>query len=100
VPFAGTKETTLYDIDAAQGTLLKQAPPNDGVVSTLGKLGVKVDGPIAFDVWSDGKGANVGWLLAGGALHTVDLASGAAKPIGKIAGLSGTISDIAILPGM
>ena len=97
--FAGTKETTLYDIDATQGTLLKQAPPNDGVVSTLGKLGVKVDGPIAFDVWSDGKGANVGWLLAGGSLHTVDLATGATKPVGKIAGLSGTISDIAILPG-
>jgi hypothetical protein len=98
--FAGTKETTLYDIDAARGTLLKQAPPNDGVVSTLGKLGVKVDGPIAFDVWSDGKGKNVGWLLAGGALHTVDLATGAAKPIGKIAGLKGKVSDIAILPGM
>jgi hypothetical protein len=98
--FAGTKETTLYDIDAASGTLLKQAPPNDGVVSTLGKLGVAVDGPIAFDVWSDGKGANVGWLLAGGALHTVDLTTGAAKSIGKIAGMSGTISDIAILPGM
>jgi hypothetical protein len=98
--FAGTKETALYDIDAALGTLLKQAPPNDGVVSTIGKIGVKVDGPIAFDVWSDGIGANVGWLLAGGALHTVDLATGAAKPVGKIAGLSGTISDIAILPGM
>lgn len=96
--FAGTKETTLYDIDATAGTLLKQAPPNDGVVSTLGKLGVKTDGPIAFDVLSDGKGANVGWLLANGELHTVDLTTGAAKSVGKIAGLSGTISDIAILP--
>ncbi len=98
--FAGTKETALYDIDASTGMLLKQAPPNDGIVSGIGALGVKIDGPIAFDVWSDGKGANVGWLLAGGALHTVDLASGAAKPVGAIAGLSGKITDIAILPGM
>lgn len=97
---AGTKETALYDIDAASGMLLKQAPPNDGIVSGIGKLGVALDGPIAFDIWTDGKGGNVGWLLAGGNLHTVDLASGAAKPVGAIAGLKGKVTDIAILPGM
>ena len=98
--FAGTKETALYDVDVAHGTLVKQAPPNDGILNTIGKLGVKLDGPIAFDVWSDGKGANTGWLLAGGALHTVDLTTGAAKSIGAIAGLKGKVSDIAILPAM
>jgi hypothetical protein len=97
---AGTKETALYDIDAASGMLLKQAPPNDGIVSGIGKLGVALDGPIAFDIWTDGKGGNVGWLLAGGNLHTVDLASGAAKPVGAIAGLKAKVTDIAILPGM
>ena len=96
--FAGTKETTLYDIDTTQGTLLKQAPPNDGILNTIGKLGVKLDGAVAFDVWSDGKGGNVGWLLAGGALHTVDLASGMATAVGPIAGLKGKVTDIAILP--
>ena len=98
--FAGTKETALYDVDVAHGTLVKQAPPNDGILNTVGKLGVKLDGPIAFDVWSDGKGANTGWLLAGGALHTVDLTTGAAKSIGAIAGLKGKVTDIAILPAM
>lgn len=95
---AGTKETTLYDIDTATGAFLKQAPPNDGVVSTLGMLGVKIDGPIAFDIWADGKGGNTGWLLTGGALHTVDIATGAAKSVGAIAGLKGRITDIAVLP--
>ena len=95
---AGTKETALYDIDATAGTLVKQAPPNDGILNTIGALGVKLDGPIAFDVWTDGKGANTGWLLAGGALHTVDLATGAAKSLGAIAGLKGKVTDIAILP--
>ena len=98
--FAGTKETALYNIDASTGILVKQAPPNDGILSGIGKLGVKLDGPIAFDILSDGKGGNTGWLLAGGQLHSVDLATGAAKAVGPIAGLSGAISDIAILPGM
>ena len=98
--FAGTKETALYDIDATMSTFLKQAPPNDGVVSTIGALGPKLSGPIAFDIWSDGKGGNVGWLLAGGALHSVDIATGAAKSLGAISGLTGKITDIAILPAM
>ena len=68
--FAGTKETALYDIDAANGAYVRQAPPNDGILNTLGKLGAKVDGTVAFDIWSDGKGGNTGWLLAGRhALH-------------------------------
>ena len=97
--FAGTKETALYDIDAANGMLLKQAPPNDGIVSGIGALGVKIDGAIAFDILADGKGGNGGWLLAGGNLYSVDLASGMAKSVGAIAGVSGKITDIAILPG-
>jgi hypothetical protein len=36
----GAKETTLYDIDATIGGLIKQAPPNDGVLNAVGKLGV------------------------------------------------------------
>jgi hypothetical protein len=96
--FAGTKETALYDIDVASGMLLKQAPPNDGIVSGVGKLGIALDGPVAFDIRTDGKGGNVGWLLAGGTLYTVDIATGAAKPLGAIAGLDGKVTDIAILP--
>ena len=98
--YAGTKETALYDFDTANGTLVKQAPPNDGILNTVGTLGVKLDGPVAFDIWSDGKGANKGWLLSGGKLYAVDLASGAATSVGDIAGLKGKISDIAILPAM
>jgi hypothetical protein len=96
--FAGTKETALYDIDSANGTFVRQAPPNDGILNTIGALGAKNDGNVAFDIWSDGKGGNAGWLLTGDTLYTVDIASGTTKSIGKIAGLKGKISDIAILP--
>lgn len=96
--YAGTKETVLYDIDKAAGTLLRQVPPNDGILNTIGSLGVKISTPIAFDILADGKGGNTGWLLAGGALHTVNLSTGAATAAGSIAGLKGKTMDIAILP--
>jgi hypothetical protein len=98
--FAGTKETALYDIDAGSGALVKQAPPNDGILNTIGKLNVKLSAPIAFDVWSDGKGANTGWLMNNGQLSTVDLTTGSTKAVGKVSGLKGKTVDIAVMPAM
>ena len=95
--FAGTKETTLYDIDTTAGTLLRQAPPNDGILNTIGSLGIKLSGPVAFDIASDGKGGNTAWLISGGTIYTVDMATGAAKASGTIAGLSGGLMDMAVL---
>jgi len=96
--FKGTKETALYDIDATNAGFLKQAPPNDGILSTIGTLKVKTSGSVAFDIWSDGKGGNTGYLLVDDSLYTVDIATGATTMVGKISGLKGEISDIAILP--
>lgn len=39
----GAKETTLYDIDAGTGGLSVRPPPNDGVLNTIGTIGVSVD---------------------------------------------------------
>ncbi len=94
----GTKETALYDIDSTTGALVKQAPPNDGILNTIGMLGVKVD-VVAFDIWSDGT-KNEAWLMAADGLHSVDLATGKAGPAIKIDGVKGQVRDIAILPGM
>lgn len=52
--YKGTKETALFDIDAS-GALLKQAPPNDGILNTVGMLGMSGEA-IAFDILSDGQG--------------------------------------------
>ena len=41
----GTKATTLYNIDATTGSLVTQAPPNDGVLNTVGSLGITVERP-------------------------------------------------------
>ena len=93
----GAKETALYDIDATIGALFKQAPPNDGVLSAVGKLGIKAIN-VAFDIWSDGQGKNDAWLLTGDWLHSVDLATGKATPVVQIKGIAGQVRDIAILP--
>lgn len=98
-PVKGAKTTTLYDIDATIGGLLKQSPPNDGVLGAVGKLGVMSD-TYAFDISADAAGGDRGWLMVGDTLYGVDLASGKATSMGKIAGLSAPARDIAIMPAM
>lgn len=93
----GTKETALYDIDGKIGALIKQAPPNDGVLGAVGKLGV-MPKSVAFDIEPGANGANTGWLLADGALHKVDLATGKATMVGKVEGVKGMVRDIAAMP--
>jgi hypothetical protein len=92
----GAKETALYDIDGTIGGLIKQAPPNDGVLGAVGKLGMKAD-RVAFDIWSDGAGRNEAWLMTGNTLYSVDLATGKATEAAKISGVTGAVRDIAII---
>jgi uncharacterized protein DUF4394 len=91
--FKDTKATTLYDIDAATGSLVTQAPPNDGVLNTVGSLGVALNEPVAFNIVADGEGNNA-WLATGGNLYSVDLKSGKATLAGKIEGLPGRLKDM------
>ena len=90
----GTQATALYNIDATTGALVTQAPPNDGILNTVGPLGMAVTGPVGFNIVADGEGNNA-WLATGGTLYSVDLKTGKAAMVGKIQGLSGTLSDIA-----
>jgi hypothetical protein len=94
----GAKETTLYNIDATIGALVRQAPPNDGVLNVIGKLGMTPKS-VAFDI-AAGEAAGTGWLMADGTLYRVDLATGKATMAGKVSGVSGPVRDIAIMPAM
>ena len=85
--------TALYDIDAS-GVLVSQAPPNDGILNTIGALGIKLDGPVAFNIVVKGED-NAAWLATGGTLYSVDLKTGKAIAAGKIEGLAGKLGDIA-----
>ena len=91
--FKGTKTTALYDIDAS-GALLSQAPPNDGVLNTIGSLGIKLDGATAFNIVAQGED-NAAWLVTSGTLYAVDLKTGKATAAGKLEGVKGKLTDIA-----
>lgn len=95
----GTKETTLYDIDGTLGGLFRQAPPNDGILNSIGLLGLDAEN-VAFDIATDASGTNSAMLLAKGNLYTVDLTNGkavAGKPVAK---LPSDVRDIAVIPAM
>jgi len=93
----GTQATTLYNIDAATGTLVIQAPPNDGILNTVGSLGISMSGPVAFNIVASQPDKNDAWLATGSSLYSIDLKTGKATMAGKIEGLSGILSDIAWL---
>jgi hypothetical protein len=90
----GTKSTTLYNIDATTNSLVTQAPPNDGMLNTLGALGIRLSGAVAFNIVATDE-SNEAWLVSGGNLYSVDLKSGKATMAGRIEGLPGALTDIA-----
>jgi Tfp pilus assembly protein PilX len=93
--FKGTTGTALYNIDATTGVLVTQAPPNDGVLNTIGALGVQMNGAAAFNIVSNSADKNDAWLVTGGNLYSVDLKTGKATMAGKLSGVSGKLTDIA-----
>ncbi len=51
---ADAETTELYVIDAENDVLALQDPPNDGVLNTVGSLGIDVSDGAAFDITPDG----------------------------------------------
>lgn len=94
------EKTAMYDIDATIAGLIKQTAPNDGTLATIGKLGVALEGPVAFDIATDAAGTNTAWLAANGGLHVVDLATGAVTGSWTITGTDQPVRDLTILPAM
>lgn len=88
--------TAMYDVDATIVGLIQQAPPNDGVLKAIGKLGVDGAGTYAFDIAADADLNNTAYLVVGSTLHTVALDNGAATAVGSIEGAA--LRDIAVLP--
>ncbi|MBM4257037.1 MAG: DUF4394 domain-containing protein [Deltaproteobacteria bacterium] len=83
--------TTLYDIDASRDVLVVQSPPNDGVLTTVGPLGVGTPASlvVGFDISGVG---GVAYAVLNSAnsdrsrLFTIDLRTGAATFISDIGG--------------
>lgn len=84
---AGATMTTLYNIDTARDALTIQAPPNDGVLSTVGPFVANLSGPASFDISPQN---NQGYILARAAgkprsrLFRVSLGSGKVRQLGAL----------------
>lgn len=76
--------TQLFVLDTSRDALALQNPPNEGVLTSVGDLGVDAEGPGGFDVAQSGQAFAA--LTIGGTptFGTVDLASGAFTTVGEI----------------
>ena len=92
----GAKGTELFHVDGGTGALVLQNPPNDGVLKTRGMVGITGAADVVMDIANEGEGKNTAYVIAGGALYTVDLASGKATQVGAIKGMTGKLVDIAV----
>lgn len=77
--------TELYGIDQRRNVVVLQTPPNDGVLTTVGRLGADAGAPVGFDIASDGRAyaafGQPGVPSIG--LFRVDLSSGRASQAAK-----------------
>ena len=98
--YPGTTSTTLYDIDALRDTLVRQDPPNDGILSTIGALGFDVTDVVGFDILPGSDETAYAALVVGGVtgLYTVDLMTGAATFVGDIADGTTGVPGLAVAP--
>jgi len=98
---AGATSTTLYDIDSLRDTLAIQDPPNDGVLTTVGPLGVDLVGPVSFDI-SASSGRAFALARRGGEgrsrLYEISLGTGAARQLGVVNHGAPSLLGFATLP--
>ena len=98
----GAATTTLYGIDSNRDALVIQNPPNNGVLNTVGFLGLNAGDVTGFDI----AGSNgVAWAAitspGGGVsasnLFRIDLTTGAATFVGTI-GANEPITGMTVVP--
>ena len=77
-------DTKLFEIDSERDTLVLQDPPNDGVLATVGPLGVDFGPSGGFDIVTDASGRDEAYAASGATLYAIDLTTAAAKSLGTI----------------
>ena len=81
----GANTTELFGIDASRDVLVRISQPNNGVLTTVGPLGVNTDNQIGFDiVGNSGTGLAVLEINGDARLFSINLSTGAATAIGDL----------------
>jgi hypothetical protein len=92
---SGAGTTRLLEIDAEVDVLVLQEPANDGVLRTIGPLGVDFGPRGGFDIVTEG-GKDEGYAASGATLYTVDLERGGLRALGSIGDGSASIVSLAV----
>jgi hypothetical protein len=95
----GVATTTLFEIDSGLDVLVIQDPANDGTLKTVGPLGADVPDLAGFDILTDAEGKDSPWAAWATTLHTIDLKTGRATPVGTIPGATRPVVSLAVLEG-
>jgi Domain of unknown function (DUF4394) len=96
VPSALT--TKLFDIDAELDVLALQDPPNDGILTTIGPLGVDFAPLAGFDIVSE-QGTDQAFAVSGTGFYEIDLTSGKARQLGSVGGAAeGGLIGLTVVP--
>ena len=83
---ASPTSTQLYDIDTNLDVLTLQNPPNNGTLTTIGKLGIDFGTLSGFDIISTAEGTNAAFAVSNSTLYSINLQTGAASSLGTIGG--------------
>lgn len=89
------RPTILYGIDSVLDILVRQDPPNNGTLNTIGSLGIDFGSTGGFDILSTGLDINTAFAASGSSLYNIDLGTGGATNLGTIGGGSVNIVGLA-----
>lgn len=95
---AQAESTKMYNIDAALDVLVLQDPPNDGVLKTVGSLGVDFAPEAGFDIFTDRDKKDRAFAVTGSTLYTIDMATGAATKAGTVGNGRFKLIGLAVVP--
>ncbi len=80
---ANAPATKLFDLDTTLDVLVLQDPPNDGVLTTVGPLGIDCEPATGFDILTR-DGVDHGFAATRSTLYAIDLSTGTASTLGTI----------------
>lgn len=97
---AAAPDTELYDIETLTDRLVNQTPAPSGQLRNDGKLGLKLDATLGFEIYTQVNGGDTtdtGYLLIDKTLYTVDIDDGDTKKVKKQVGVPKNVTGLTSL---
>jgi Domain of unknown function (DUF4394) len=89
--------TITFALDDSLDLLVKQEPPNDGLLRTVGPLGIDCGAQNGFDIGTTAAGLDRAFLACNGSLYDLDFRTGKARLIDQIGSDSAQIIGLSVV---